>query len=121
LLCSLVALAPVSVSSSNTLLYATQDLVSTSAAQPWSCLCVQITYSSNFNTTLTSILYSSFYDSLGQSVYVATATITVSPGHSTTALLVALNLPNGNYEAKTFATTAGGVPISVLTILNVSS
>jgi len=89
--------------------------------QPWTCLCAQIAYMNNANSTVTGIVYAMFHNSLGQTVFISTATITPAAGHLVTALLAANGLANASYLVTLFAVTPNGVTLSTVSLLYASN
>jgi uncharacterized membrane protein len=62
-------------------------------------------------------VYGIFHNALGQTVDIATATITPAARHPQTALLVAQGLSNGDYVVTLVVVTPGGVVISPVSLL----
>jgi len=63
------------------------------------------------NDTVTGLVFGVFFNSIGQTVEVSTATITLASGQNLTAYVI-INLPYGNYSVTVFAWSNSGQPIS---------
>ncbi len=87
----------------------------------WSCpVCVQITYQNNLNSTMRGVVFAVYHNSMGQTVYLSTATIAPSGGQHGTALLGATALPHGQYSVSVFVITSNEISISEVSILNIT-
>ncbi len=59
-----------------------------SPVAPWSCpVCVQITYQNNNDSQAVGIVYGTYHNSFGQTLTIATATVTPAAGGTATAVL----------------------------------
>jgi hypothetical protein len=78
------------------------------------------TFTNAATTSVTGIVYAVVHNSLGQTVYYTTATITPAASGTATAFLVLSGLPAGTYSVSVFATDTGGNAISVSTTTSVT-
>ncbi len=89
---------------------------------PWTCpVCVQITYKNNNDSQAVGIVYGTYHNSLGQTVTMATATITPAAGGAVTAFLLVFGLPPGQYFVDVFVITPSGIAISAVSTLTVKA
>ncbi len=111
-----------SFAAAKTLPYST-DVFTTvgSPVAPWTCpVCVQITYQNNNDSQATGIIYGTYHNSLGQTVRMTTATITLMAGGTATAYLAGFGLPPGQYLVDVFVITPSGIAISAVSTLKVN-
>jgi hypothetical protein len=78
------------------------------------------TFTNTASGPVTGIVYAVVHNSLGQTVYYTTASITPASGSTSTAFLVLTGLPPGTYSVSVFATDTGGNAISVSTSTSVT-
>jgi len=78
------------------------------------------TFTNAATTSVTGIVYAVVHNSIGQTVYYTTATITPPASGTATAFLVLSGLPAGTYSVSVFATDTSGNAISVSTTTSVT-
>jgi hypothetical protein len=78
------------------------------------------TFSNAATSSVTGIVYAVVHNSIGQTVYYTTATISPSASGTATAFLVLAGLPAGTYTVQVFATDTSGNAISVSTTTSVT-
>ena len=75
----------------------------------------KVNYQSNLNVTVLGVVFLVVHNSLGQTVYISTATASINAGKNSTAFAVIFGVPSGAYSATFFATLASGTAMSVPT------
>jgi hypothetical protein len=78
------------------------------------------TFTNSATSSVTGIVYAVVHNSIGQTVYYTTATVTPSSSGTATAFLVLSGLPAGTYTVTVFATDTSGNAISVSTTTSVT-
>ncbi|MDG6924979.1 MAG: hypothetical protein JRN09_00340 [Nitrososphaerota archaeon] len=82
---------------------------------------IKITYTNNLNASATFVVYGVFHNSLGQVVYMTTASITILVAGNQTAYLVTSLVPQGNYRVTIFATTTQGIVASPVSSIDIQA
>jgi len=75
-------------------------------------LAINATFTNQANFNITGIVFAVFRNSLGQIVYMSTATVMIIGGGTVTAYLVLYGIYSGSYNVTVFAWNADGASIS---------